>query len=66
MSVVLFLFGGVTNFCYFFLLRNMMGVLSSESSMEMSTMGVDDSASLGDGVLCRFSVLTWGVSTTDC
>ena len=34
-ALALFLFGGVSIFCCFFLLRKVMGVLSSESSVEI-------------------------------
>jgi len=50
-ALVLLLFGGVS-ICFFFRLRSLMGMLSSESSVEILSMGVDGSFLLGDGVVC--------------
>jgi len=58
-ALVLLLFGGVS-FCCFFHLRRLIGMLSSESSVEILNMGVDGSVLSGDGVVCM------GVSTAAC
>lgn len=58
-ALVLLLFGGVSLLCCFFLLRRMIGILSSESSVGIQSMGMDGWGLFGDEVLCM------GVSTAD-
>lgn len=59
-ALVLLLFGGFSVFFCFFLLRRVIGMLSSESSIGIQSMGVDGWGLLGDGVLCM------GISVVDC
>jgi len=59
-ALVLLLFGGISLFCCFFLLRRVIGILSSESSVGIQSMGVDGWGLLGDGVFYM------GISTADC
>ena len=59
-ALVLLLFGGVSFFCSIFRLRRVIGMLSSESSIEIPSMGMDGLVLLGDGVV------SMGISTTDC
>ena len=59
-ALVLLLFGGVLFFCCILCLSRVIGMLSSESSVEILSMGADGSVLLGDGVVCM------GISTADC
>ena len=56
-EALILLFSGRAAFSCLFLLSLIMGVLSSELSEGIWTMGVDDSFSLRGGVCCGFSVL---------
>lgn len=76
-ALVLLLFGGVSIFLGIFRLSKMIGMLSSESSVEIPSMGMDRLVLSGDGVVstgisaaCSFSAtcggVCWGSSLGIC
>ena len=59
-ALVLLLFGGVSIFLCIFRLSKVIGMLSSESSVEIPSMGMEGLVLLGDGIVSA------GISTADC
>ena len=67
-TLVLLLFDGVFFSCYLFCLSRVIGILSSESSVEIPSMGIEGLVLLGDGVVlvvistaaCSFSATCGG------